>query len=151
MEQQVVVFELANEQYGVDISTVEGIIKLQTITRMPQAPSYVEGVTNLRGNVVPVIDLRARFGLPKVEPTNDTRIVVAYMGQSKVGMVVDAVSQVLVVPSDAIEPPPAMVTTINSTFITGIAKLDNQLVILLDLGEVLSLQEKKEILSLSEK
>ncbi|NMC53086.1 MAG: chemotaxis protein CheW [Chloroflexi bacterium] len=149
MERQVVVFELANEQYGVDISTVEGIIKLQTITRMPQAPAYVEGVTNLRGNVVPVIDLRTRFDLPKVEPTHDTRIVVAYMDHAKVGMVVDAVSQVLVVPEDAIEPPPPMVTTINSAFITGIAKLQNQLVILLDLGEVLSIQERKELQSIA--
>jgi purine-binding chemotaxis protein CheW len=145
MEQQLVVFELANEHYGLDIATVEGIIKMQAITRMPQAPNFVEGVTNLRGSVVPVIDLRKRFGLEHQEETRDTRIVVVYMDRTKVGMIVDGVSEVLRVPEDAIEPPPTMVTTVNSAFIKGIAKLENRLVILLDLNRVLSLDEKESI------
>ena len=95
METQVVVLELANEHYGVDIAAIEGIIKMRAITRMPHAPSYIEGITNLRGTVVPVIDLRRRFGLERQPVTEDTRIVVAYMEENKVGMIVDAVSQVI--------------------------------------------------------
>ena len=142
MEQQIVVFELANEHYGLDIAAVEGIIKMQSITRMPQAPHYVEGITNLRGVVVPVIDLRRRFGLDAEEWTKDTRIVNVYMNHIKVGMIVDGVSQVLRIPEDSIEPPPPMVTTVNSAFIRGIAKLEGQLIILLDLSKVLSLEDK---------
>jgi purine-binding chemotaxis protein CheW len=151
MEHQLVVFELANEHYGVDIAAVESIIKLQPITVVPHAPAFVEGVTNLRGSVLPVIDLRKRFGLPGEELTRDNRIMVVAIDGTKVGMTVDAVSEVLRVPEDSIEPPPPMVTTVDSAFITGIAKVaslessegrsDARLVILLDLSRVLSLQE----------
>lgn len=145
MEQQLVVFDLSNEHYGLDIATVEGIIKIQAITRMPQAPDFVEGVSNLRGSVVPVIDLRRRFGLASQEPTKDTRIVVVYMGSKKVGMIVDGVSEVLRIPDDSIEPPPPMVTSVNTAFIKGIAKLENRLVTLLDLNKVLSLEEQASL------
>ncbi len=142
MEQQLVVFELANEHYGLDISAVEGIIKMQAITKMPQAPSFVEGVTNLRGTVVPVIDLRKRFMLPPMEHTKDTRIVVVYMEKTKIGMIVDGVSEVLRIPEEAIEPTPPMVSTVNTAFIRGIAKLEGRLVTLLDLSKVLSADEQ---------
>lgn len=141
MENQIVVFELAAEHYGLDIAAVEGIIKLQPVTRMPHTPDFVEGVTNLRGAVVPVIDLRRRFALPKQEATSESRIIVAMMNQTKVGMVVDAVTQVLRVPEEAIDPLPAMATTVHSAFIRGIAKLDGRLIILLDLNKVLSREE----------
>jgi purine-binding chemotaxis protein CheW len=146
MEQQLVVFELANEQYGLDISTVEGIIKMQAITRMPQAPVFVEGVTNLRGTVVPVIDLRKRFGLQALEHTRDTRIVVVFMNKTKIGMIVDGVSEVLRIPEESIEPTPPMVSNVNSAYIRGIAKLENRLVTLLDLTKVLSLEEQAVLL-----
>src|SRR3712207_4028630 len=123
MEQQLVVFDLANEHYGVEIAAVEGIIKKQAITAVPRAPHYVEGVTNLRGKVLPVIDLRKRFGLSAAADSKDTRIVVVEMGGATVGMVVDGVSEVLRVGDDAIEPPSPIVTTTSSTFIRGIAKL----------------------------
>ena len=142
MEQQLVVFELANENYGLDISAVEGIIKMQAITKMPQAPSFVEGVTNLRGTVVPVIDLRKRFGIVSLDHTKDTRIVVVYMEKTKIGMIVDGVSEVLRIPEEAIEPTPPMVSNVNTAFIRGIAKLENRLVTLLDLSKVLSLEEQ---------
>jgi purine-binding chemotaxis protein CheW len=145
MEYQLVVFELLHEQYGVDISTVEGIIKMQAITKMPQAPSFVEGITNMRGMVMPVIDLRKRFGLATKEVDKDTRIVVVFMDDKKIGMIVDAVSEVLRVSDEIIEPPPPMVTTVNSAFIKGIAKLDDRLVILLDLDRVLTVEEKTEL------
>jgi len=145
MEQQLVIFELADEQYGLDISGVESIIKMQGITSVPQAPKFVEGVTNLRGVVLPVIDLRKRFGLEKVDRTKETRIVVVEMGDTTVGMVVDAVTEVLRVSSEAIEPPSPLVTTVDSSFITGIAKVEGRLIILLDLGKVLSLQEQSQL------
>ncbi|MBN1537702.1 MAG: chemotaxis protein CheW [Anaerolineales bacterium] len=149
MEQQLVVFELANECYGVDIGMVEGIIKMQGITAVPHAPSFVEGVTNLRGAVLPVIDLRKRFNLPPVNITKDSRIVTISIDTIKVGMIVDAVSEVLRVPEDAIEPTPPIVTTVDSAFITGIAKIDGRLIILLDLGKVLSLNEQEKLAALS--
>ncbi len=142
MKNQLVVFELANEHYGVDIGAVESIIKLQPITAVPCAPTCVEGVTNLRGTVLPVIDLRRRFGLPPEDPTRDTRIVVVEMEGETVGMVVDAVSEVLRVPEGAIEPPSPLVTTVDSTFITGIARVDERLIILLDLSQVLKVEEQ---------
>lgn len=148
MEQQLVIFDLGGEHYGLDISTVEGIIKMQSITKMPQAPSYVEGVTNLRGMVVPVIDLRKRFGLaPQVE-TKDARIVVVYMGKAKVGMVVDGVSEVLRVSEESIEATPPMVTSVDTAFIRGIAKLENHLVTLLNLDQILSTDEQNKISAL---
>ena len=142
MENQLVVFDLANEQYGVDIAAVEGIIKMQAITVVPRAPEFVEGVTNLRGKVLPVIDLRRRFGLPRGAGGKDMRIVVVEMGGVTVGIVVDGVSEVLRVSTEAIEPPSPIVTTVDSAFIRGIAKISDRLVILLDLGKVLSFQEQ---------
>lgn len=145
MEHQLVVFDLAGEHYGVDIAAVEGIIKLQAITSVPHAPAFVEGVTNLRGKVLPVIDLRKRFGLPQTQPTKDSRIVVVEMNGATVGMVVDGVSEVLRVGAEAIEPPSPIVTTVDSAFIRGIAKVGERLVILLDLGKVLSAEESASL------
>lgn len=148
MENQLVIFHLAKEYYGVDIAAVESIIKLQEITSIPQAPAFVEGVINLRGAVLPVIDLRKRFGLPQTAPTKDTRIVVVEMSGTTVGMIVDAVNEVLQVPVEDIEPPSPMVTTLDSAFITGIAKVSDRLIILLDLGKVLSIDEHVELAEL---
>lgn len=149
MEHQLVVFELAKEHYGVDIAMVEGIIKMQQITAVPHAPSFVEGVTNLRGAVLPVIDLRKRFNLPSEETTKNSRIIHIAIDNIKVGMIVDAVSEVLRVPEEAIEPTPPIVSTVDSAFITGIAKVDNRLIILLDLGKVLSLSDQEKLSTLS--
>ncbi len=145
MEQQLVVFDLAGEHYGVDIAAVEGIIKLQAITTVPHAPAFVEGVTNLRGKVLPVIDLRKRFGLSQAQATRDSRIVVVEMNGATVGMVVDGVSEVLRVSAEAVEPPSPIVTTVDSAFIRGIAKVGERLVILLDLGKVLSVEESASL------
>jgi len=149
MEHQLVVFELANEHYGVDISMVEGIIKMQLITVVPHAPSFVEGVTNLRGAVLPVIDLRKRFNLPPEKTTKDSRIIHIAIDSVKVGMVVDSVSEVLRVLEEAIEHTPPIVTTVDSAFITGIAKLEGRLIILLDLSKVLSINEQEKLAGLT--
>lgn len=148
MEQQLVIFDLADEHYGVDIAAVDSIIGMQPITAVPRAPSFVEGVTNLRGVVLPVIDLCKRFGLETQETTKDTRIVVVEMNGVAVGMVVDAVSEVIRIPEESIESLSPIVTTVDSVFITGVAKVDERLVILLDLNQVLSADEKADVKSM---
>ena len=145
MENHLVVFTLTNEHYGVNIAAVSEIIMLQPITFVPRAPAFVEGVTNLRGKVLPVIDLRKRFGLAVQESTRDTRIVVAEINHVSVGMIVDAVNEVLRVPAGSIEPPSPVVTTVDSAFISGIAKVGTRLIILLDLERVLQPGEKVEL------
>lgn len=141
MEKQIVIFQLEDEFYGIDIATVESIIKIPPITKMPHTPDFIEGVTNLRGRVLPVMDLRKRFGLSSHVSTKDSRIVVVSMSGMAVGMVVDGVSEVMTVMDSEIEPTPTMVTTVDSTFIIGIAKLEKHLVIMLDLEAVFSKQE----------
>lgn len=144
MEKQLVIFELAGEFFGVEIACVESIIKMQDITRMPKSPAFVEGVTNLRGKVLPVIDLEKRFDIPGHTRSHDTRIMVVNIDKLEVGMIVSAVSEVLTIDDSSIEPAPPMVTTINSNFIAGIARVDSRLVILLDLNQVLTLSEKHQ-------
>ena len=135
-EQQLVIFALADENYGVDINGVREIIRMQDITSVPKAPSFVNGVINLRGKVIPVLDLRRRFSMPETEHTKDSRIVVVDIKGQDIGMVVDAVTEVLRIPNSAVEPPSSIVTTMDSDYLQGIAKLENQLVILLDLTKV---------------
>jgi purine-binding chemotaxis protein CheW len=138
MEKQLVIFELGTENFGIDIASVEGINKMLEITKIPQSPAYMEGITNLRGSVLPVIDLSNRFGMPMQERNNETRIVVANIDGLKVGMIVSAVSEVLTIDDSIIEPPPPLASSINSEYIVGVAKIDKRLVILLDLSKVLS-------------
>ncbi len=141
MENQIVVFELENEYYGVNIAAVESIIKMQAITRLPHSPEFIEGITNLRGKILPVVDLRNRFGMTRDRVTKSNRIIVISVNNTEVGMIVDGVSEVLTVPQEAIETTPPLASSIDSSFITGIAKLDECLVILLDLQKVLAVQE----------
>jgi purine-binding chemotaxis protein CheW len=148
MEMQIVVFELGKEFFGVNIAVVESIIKMQEITRLPHTLDFVEGVTNLRGTVLPVIDLRKRLNTILKENTKETRIIVISMEATKIGMIVDAVSEVLTLQDGTVEPAPAMVSTVDTTFIKGIAKVDDRLIILLDLAEVLSTKEKAALTAL---
>jgi purine-binding chemotaxis protein CheW len=144
-ERQLVVFQLGAELYGVEIARVHEIIRLQTVTRVPRAPSFVEGVINLRGKVIPVVDLRRRFGLPTAEHTRATRIVVVEIGDQVVGIIVDSVSEVLRVNSSTVEPPSPVVAGIDSEYLHGIAKLPDRLVILLDLDRVLAREERRAL------
>jgi purine-binding chemotaxis protein CheW len=141
VEKQIVIFDLGKEQFGIEIAAVEGIVKMQEITRIPYAPIYMEGITNLRGAVLPVICLKKRFGLEPDEQTSETRIITVILDSIKMGMIVSAVSEVLTVDDSQIDPPPQFITHINSEFITGIAKINNRLVILLDLTKVFSLEK----------
>ncbi|MCH9038751.1 MAG: chemotaxis protein CheW [Chloroflexi bacterium] len=136
-ERQLVVFSLNTELYGVDINVVREIIRMQKLTNIPQTPSYVKGVINLRGSVTPVIDLRKRLDLQVRDATTDTRIVVVDVGNQNIGIIVDQVTEVLRISSDAIEPTSAIVTATDSDYILGIAKLEDRLIILLDLESAL--------------
>jgi purine-binding chemotaxis protein CheW len=138
MEHQLVVFELNHEYYAVDIAAVESIIKVPPITMVPHTLDYVEGVINLRGNVLPVIALHKRLGLPQQPLTKNSRIVVVMTDALKVGMIVDVVSEVLSVPFEVVERPPNLMTVMEVAFITGIAKTGGRLIILLDVGKLTS-------------
>lgn len=142
-ETQLVVFDLASEHYGVDIGDVREIMRMQPITRVPGAPAFVEGVINLRGNVVPVLDLRKRLELTVSDQTKDSRIVVVFISGRDVGVIVDAVSEVLRIPLTSIEPPSSIVTKAESDCLKGIAKLEDKLIILLDLSKVFSMDGKR--------
>ncbi len=140
-EQQLVVFDLSGEDYGIDIGTVRSIIRMQEITKVPGTPDFVEGVTNLRGSIIPVVDLRKRFGLSAGDQTNESRVVVVDISGQDIGMMVDAVTEVMRIPVSSIEPPSSVITTTDSDYLLGIAKLEDRLVILLDLEKVLSEEE----------
>ena len=137
-EMQLVIFDLSEETYGVDIISVREIIRMQEITKVPRTPEFVKGVINLRGKVIPVIDLRKRFGFRQAEATKDTRIVVVDIGGNDIGVVVDAVTEVLRLSADAVEPPTGVITTADSEYLLGIAKLESRLIILLDLQRALA-------------
>lgn len=146
VEEQLVVFNLGGETYGVDISLVHEIIRMQSITKVPRTPHFVEGVINLRGRIVPVIDLHKRFSLPLSEETQHSRIIVVEVIGITVGMIVDSVSEVLRLPADNIEPPPPVIAGgIDSAYLRGVGKWQDQLIILLDLDKVLREQEQKEL------
>ncbi len=137
-EKQLVVFNLAEECYGVDISTVREIIQMQTVTAVPESPPFVEGIINLRGVVIPVVDLRKRFGLDTIEHNQDTRIMVVNCKGQDIGIVVDSVTEVLRISSDLIEPASSVVTGGDAQYLQGIVKLQDRLVILLDVELLLS-------------
>lgn len=141
MEKQLVIFELGEGQFGIEIAAVEGIVKMQAITKVPYAPSFMQGITTLRGSVLPIICLKKRFGMEPEEETRETRIITVILDKMKIGMIVSAVSEVLTIDDSAIEPPPAMVSGVSSEFIVGVAKIGTRLVILLDLAKVLSAEE----------
>jgi purine-binding chemotaxis protein CheW len=137
-EIQLVVFDLASEHYGVDISDVREIMRMQNITKVPGAIDCVEGVLNLRGKVLPVLDLRKRLALKVVENTEDSRIVIVDIETGQVGVIVDAVTEVLRVENACIDPPSSMIAHGDADYLKGIAKLGDRLIILLDLHKLLS-------------
>jgi purine-binding chemotaxis protein CheW len=144
-EQQLVVFDLGKESYGVEVSTVLSIIRMQEVTAVPNTAEYVEGVINLRGKVIPVVDLRKRFGLEATEHTKDTRIVVVGIGQHDIGVIVDSVTEVQRIPAEAIESQSSVATIQRSEFLMGIAKTEDRMIILLDLASMLSQEDAEAV------
>jgi purine-binding chemotaxis protein CheW len=131
-------FFLDREEYGVDVRQVQEIRRMSEITTVPRAPDFIRGVINLRGRVLPVLDLKRRLGLGEVEAGRATRIVVVRVGERLLGLLVDGASQVLKVAASRIEPPPEEVLEKGGDYIRGVAKLDDRLIILVDLGRLLT-------------
>jgi len=142
---QLVSFSVGQEEFGVDILKVREINRMVEITRVPNASEFVSGVINLRGKVIPVIDLRRRFGIGKKDNDKNTRIIVVELTGRVLGFVVDAVNAVLRIPRSVTEPPPPMVAGIGSECITAIGKLEDRLLILLDLERVLTVEEDVQL------
>ncbi len=135
---QVVSFRLANEEYGIEITQVKEIILVGEITRVPQTVPYVKGLINLRGTVISIVDLRARFGMVEAPYGDDTRIMVMNLAGKTTGIVVDSVSEVLRISTDQVAPTPPTVTGLGREYLTGLAKLGNRLLILLDVERLLT-------------
>ena len=138
-------FTLANEEYGIGILKIKEIIGMMPITTVPRTPEFVKGVINLRGKVIPVVDLRLRFGMEAIDYTERTCIIVvevaAQSGTVMIGIVVDSVSEVLNIKGDDIENTPTFGTKLNTDYIQGMAKMDGSVKILLDIDQILSAQE----------
>ncbi|WP_166237933.1 chemotaxis protein CheW [Paenibacillus turpanensis] len=150
-EMKIIIFTLANEEYGIDVDKVKTIERMQPITRVPKTPSFVKGVINLRGVVVPVIHLAGRFDLPETEVTDNTRIVIVSVRDMEVGFVVDSANDVIDLDSDMISAPPELVGGIRAKYLNGVAKIgENRLLILLNLEEVLSKSELKQLVDIEE-
>lgn len=139
---QLVTFRLGAEEYAVDVADVQEIVRLTAITAVPRSAPHVEGVVNLRGRIVPVIDLARRFGVPASPRSKTTRIVITVVNGHTVGMLVDAVSEVLRLSRAAVAPPPEVLTAgLREEFVTGIGQLDDRLLFMLDLARVLAAED----------
>ena len=142
-EEQYVAFYLAGQTYGVNIEVVFEINRITAITRVPRTPEFVEGVINLRGKIIPVIDLCKRFNLNLAETSSSNMTIIVELGGNTIGMIVDGVSEVVRVPLDSIEPPPPMIHGIEANYLKGISILDGKLMILLNMEKVLYETEEK--------
>lgn len=142
---QLVSFEVGDEEYAVPILSVQEINRMMQITRVPQSPPFVEGVINLRGKIIPVIDLRKRFGLVKLENSDDVRIIVVEVSNRVIGFTVDRVNEVLRINSSIVEPPPTMVCGLDTDYVQGVGKLEDRLLILLHLEKLFTADEIAEI------
>lgn len=153
-ETQLVVFTLKQNdtvcEYGVPITKVQEIIPMANPTKLPQAPDFVEGIINLRVRIIPIIDLKKRFDMGASNITAESRSVVVEVEGQTVGIIVDEVSEVLRLATDSIEPPPAVVGGITSEYLTGAGKLQDRLLILLDMDKILSDQEKSELVTVAQ-
>jgi purine-binding chemotaxis protein CheW len=142
---QLVGFRVGKETFGVPIHLVHEIVRLPEITAVPDAPDYIEGVINLRGKIVSIVDLRKRFGETRIEASRKNRILVAEIENKMVGLIVDAASEVIRVPESEIEAPPEVFQESEVKYVTGVGKLNGRLVILIDLTKILQKGELRRI------
>ncbi|MFB9329720.1 chemotaxis protein CheW [Paenibacillus aurantiacus] len=148
-ELKVIVFGLGEEEYGIEVEKVRTIERMMPITRVPKVPSFIKGVINLRGVVLPVIDLRGRFGLEESISTENSRIIIVGVGDVEIGFIVDSANDVIDIDSDNIETPPEIVGGIRAKYLRGVAKIgENRLLIMLNLAEVLKQKEIDQILEI---
>ncbi len=138
---KVIVFQLAEEEFGIPVGQVRSIEKVQHITRVPRTIDFVKGVINLRGLVTPIIDLRKRFGLEEQAQTESTRVIIVTLENMEVGLIVDAANDVIDISEESIEPPPKVVGVVEADYLSGVVKVGSRLLILLNLDSVLDLEE----------
>ena len=142
---QLISFTVGAEEYGLELLRVKEVIRMRQITWLPKAPACVKGVINLRGDVIPIVDLRERFGLAAQEQTAMTRVIVVEVEGRMIGMVVDSASQVVRVPEDQFDPPPSVIGEASRDFITAVGKMGDTLIIMLDVDKILNTEEMKQI------
>lgn len=140
-DMQVVIFKLGQEDYGLPIEKVQEINRMVSITKLPNTPDFMEGIIDLRGKVIPVMDLRKRFGFSLAERSEESRIMVTDIAGNTVGLIVDGVNEVAKLPGDSIEPPPPSFV-LDAQFVRGVGKRENSLVILLDIDRLVSAAEQ---------
>ena len=131
--QQYVIFNIDDVEYGIDIMLVDEIVKMQNITKVPKTPDFVEGITNLRGTVIPIVNLRTKFNLPKIENDDETRIIVVNLDVKTFGIIVDKVAEITAINNEQIDKSAVSTKHFCDEYVYGVAKLDNRLIILLDL------------------
>ncbi|MBF0397428.1 MAG: purine-binding chemotaxis protein CheW [Desulfobacterales bacterium] len=142
---QVVTFKLHTEEYAIEITKVKEIIWFKGVTRIPQVPEFIEGIINLRGNIIPVIDLRKRFNLSKAERNDQTRIMITRMETKIIGLIVDSVSEVMKINKSQIQEPPETIASLAGEYLLGIGKVKDRMITLLDIEKILSASEKDVI------
>lgn len=146
---KVIVFKLGTEEYGIEVDKVQTIERMMPITRVPKTYAFIKGVINLRGVVIPVIDLRGRFGLEESEYTDQTRVIIVNVNEMEVGFIVDSANDVIDLNRDSIDTPPEVVGGIKAKYLDGVAKIgDDRLLIMLNLAEVLNKSEIVQLESL---
>lgn len=144
-EKQYVIFNLGSEQYGVDIMKVKEISEFKESTKVPSSPYFIDGIINLRGEIIPIVNLKKRFNIDNNDVNSDTRILVINLNNKNVGFVVDEASQVLRINDDDIDPAPEIIAGIDRQYITGVGKVEEKIIILLDLEKILTDKEKIQL------
>lgn len=143
---QMVICQLSDEEFGIEIYKVKEIIRIPSITKIPQIPDHVKGVINLRGSIIPIIDLAARFGMVHKDASENSRIVVLEIGDLTAGVIVDSVNEVLNIPGENIEPAPdILVSGIAGKYVQGVGKVDDRLLILLDIDRIFKDEQKLQL------
>lgn len=146
---QYLTFNVEKEHYAINVSNIREVLEFQSVSKIPRMPAYMRGIINLRGNVVPVIDLKMKFGLGETEKKIDTSVIVTEIklddGEIVMGLLTDSVSEVVDIEADQIEPAPNIGTAIDSSFIQGMGKKGDEFIILLDINKVLSSDELSEL------
>lgn len=145
---QVACFVVGAEEYALDIMRIKEIINPVKVTQVPRSPEFIEGIIELRGAFLPVVDLRKRFALPRTDPTRDTKYIIVSLEGRIVGLVVDKVIQVKWVSADTVSDAPSMAVGDNARFFSGVAKWDDHIVMLMNLDEILSSVEKEQLLGM---